>query len=155
MTVYTYCLGSGLVLGLRMNLSLQQGSEGTAVQPRGKENLRASLRTLSCEASWGEAWADSVSRTRGTELPLTRGVLWAEVPTEPSENVDVGCSAQTGRLAGTRHSLRDPGALAPLGEADREMGGSLRPTWFCSPFWDSPPHLTPPWAGPVQDLGRS
>lgn len=107
------------------------------------------------EASWGEAWADSVSRSQGTELPLTRGVLRAEVPTGQSENVGVGCSALRGRLAGTLHSLRDPGALALLGEADREMGGSLRPTWFCSPLWDSAPHLTPPWAGPLQDLIRS
>lgn len=46
--VHLSCLGSRLVLGLRMDLSLQLGHEGTGAQPWGKEDLGASLRTLSC-----------------------------------------------------------------------------------------------------------
>lgn len=45
--VHSSSCGLGMVLGLRMDLSLQLGSE--EVQPWGKEELGLSLRPLTCE----------------------------------------------------------------------------------------------------------
>lgn len=85
--------GLGMVLGLRMDLSLQLGSE--EVQPWGKEELGPSLRPLTCEVKGhapgenagtpgrhlGERprQTDPVSVTRGMKLPLIEGILKAEV----------------------------------------------------------------------------
>lgn len=152
--------GSGLVLKLRMNLSLQLGSEGTAAQPWVPENLRTSRRTL----SWGRAPGENTEASGKplgegpgqrsceceSELPLTEGVCSEDRGASEAarrHGCGVLCSERPGWV-GDLHSHGESGALALRGELT-DRGGELEAHVAPLPILGipTPPHYRRPCLG--------
>lgn len=134
-----------MALRLRMDLNLQLGSEETAAQPQGKEDLGLSLRTLSHGVKG--CTVNETARTPGThleerpgqtepvsktlKLPLIKGTNLMEL----SGDVGVECWAQGMQPSlGPLLSHGQSGPLALVERANREIRGSWRSTW---PFFPS------------------
>ena len=114
-----------------------------------KEDLGASLKTLSRRVE-GHAQGknagtprrhlggrpgqtDPVSMTQGLKLPLNEG----RGVDRRAKSVCRRLGSEKAGWARTLNSYGELGALALAGGADREMRGSLKPTWSLSPS-----HLT-------------